>query len=217
MFRKSLFVKNRDVFIAILAVVLFAPLFIFRRLGPLDFWWWMSANLVLLIGVGTAIDHGYIPSLALDLKSGLGRKIFLGAVSAAGLYVVFWAGNGMVRQIFSFAGTGITGVYEYKSGASLSRIVLLLALVIGPGEELFWRGFLQRRWQVRFGAVPGLLAAAALYTLVHLGSGNPILILAAAVCGLFWGALYLRTGSILLVAVSHTLWDLAVFIFFPFS
>jgi hypothetical protein len=43
-----------------------------------------------------------------------------------------------------------------------------------------------------------------------------MLVLAAAVCGLFWGVLYLRTGSILLVAVSHTLWDIAVFVLFPF-
>jgi membrane protease YdiL (CAAX protease family) len=43
-----------------------------------------------------------------------------------------------------------------------------------------------------------------------------MLVLAAAVCGLFWGVIYLKTRSVLLVAVSHTLWDLAVFILVPF-
>ena len=92
-----------------------------------------------------------------------------------------------------------------------------MTLIIGPGEELFWRGYLQRNFQERWGGWKGFLAATAVYALVHAGSGNPMLVLAAAVCGLFWGYLYLRTKSILLVLISHTIWDLAVFILFPFT
>ncbi len=55
-----------------------------------------------------------------------------------------------------------------------------------------------------------------LYTAVHLASGNIMLVLAAAVCGVFWGWLYLRYRSPVLNIVSHTLWDLAVFVVFPF-
>jgi hypothetical protein len=95
--------------------------------------------------------------------------------------------------------------------------MFLMVLVIGPGEEVFWRGYLQRHLQDRWGNVPGFLAATALYALVHAGSGNPMLVLAAAVCGLFWGYLYLRSKSILLVLISHTIWDVAVFILFPFT
>jgi len=200
-----------------LAVVLFVPLFVFRRLGPVDFWWWMSANIALLVVLGAAIDKNYLRSIAADVRSRPGRKILLGVLSAAALYGVFWIGNWASRVLFPFAGRGIGAAYDFKSGASLVRIVLLMAFWIGPGEELFWRAFLQRRWQARLGGFRGFLAAAALYALVHAGSGNPMLVLAAAVCGLFWGALYLRTRSLLLVAVSHTLWDLGVFIVFPFG
>jgi len=56
----------------------------------------------------------------------------------------------------------------------------------------------------------------ALYALVHVGSGNPMLVLAAAACGFFWGWLYMKTGSALLVIVSHTVWDIAVFLIVPF-
>ena len=62
-----------------------------------------------------------------------------------------------------------------------------MALLIGPGEEIFWRGYLQRRWQERFGAGRGFLFAAALYAAVHAGSGNVMLVLAAAVCGAVLG------------------------------
>ena len=44
-----------------------------------------------------------------------------------------------------------------------------------------------------------------------------MLLLAALVCGVFWGWLYIRFDSILLNAVSHTAWDVAVFLIFPFS
>jgi membrane protease YdiL (CAAX protease family) len=201
----------------VLAAVLFVPLFIFRRLGPLDFWWWMSANIAVLVLAGGAIDKEYFRSIAADARSKAGRKILLGILSAAALYGIFWVGNRASRALFSFAGGDIGAVYDFKSGASLFRIVLLMAFWIGPGEELFWRAFLQRRWQARLGGLRGFFAVTALYALVHAGSGNPMLVLAAGVCGLFWGALYLATGSFLLVAVSHTLWDLAVFILFPFG
>lgn len=199
------------------AAALFVPLFVWRGFGPLDFWWSMSATIALLIGLGAALDRGFAASLAVDLKSGLAGKIVLGLIAAAALYGVFWAGNELSRVLFPFAASDIGRVYGFKSGVPVARVVLLMALVIGPGEEVFWRAYLQRRWQARFGRGPGFLAAAVLYALVHVASGNVMLILAAAVCGAFWGFLYMKTGSILLVAISHTAWDLAVFVFWPFS
>lgn len=209
--------KIPAILIALLAAVLFVPLFIFRSIGSVDFWWWMSLNLVLLIGLSLAADKFYLCSVLSDLKSMPARKVFLGILSALLLYGIFFAGNWLARLLCPLAGKGIGQVYGFKAGASPLRIVLLMVLLIGPGEELFWRGFLQRRWQARFGPVPGWLLSTALYALVHLGSGNLLLVLAAVVCGLFWGALYLRYRSVLLVAASHTLWDLLVFIVVPFA
>ena len=98
----------------------------------------------------------------------------------------------------------------------LFRIVLLIAVLIGPGEELFWRGFFQENAGARIGRRAGFVLASLLYTSVHLASGNIMLILAAAVCGVFWGWLYLRFRSPLLNVVSHTVWDLLVFVILPF-
>jgi membrane protease YdiL (CAAX protease family) len=209
--------KAADGLPAVAAVALFALLFIGRGFGPLDFWWSMSGAVLLLVGLGAVLDRGYPASLARDPRSGALRKLVLGLLAAAALYGIFWVGNEASRWLFPFASGGIGRVYDFKAGAALPRIILLMALIIGPGEEIFWRAYLQRRWQARFGRWPGFLAAAALYTLVHAASGNVMLVLAAAVCGVFWGFLYMRTGSILLVAVSHTAWDLAVFVIWPFS
>ena len=208
---------RRTFLAAFLAVALFVPLFIFRAAGPLDFWWWMSANLVLLLALSLLLDKGYLQFLIADLKSRTVLKAGAGLLAASLLYGVFFAGNALSRQILPFAGESISRVYHFKEGAAPTRIIALIFFLIGPGEELFWRGFLQRRFQVHFGGLIGWLLAAAVYAVVHAGSGNPMLVLAAAVCGLFWGFLFLRTRSLFLVAVSHTAWDLAVFILFPFS
>ena len=40
-------------------------------------------------------------------------------------------------------------------------------------------------------------------------------VLAALTAGLFWGLLYKRTGSALIIIVSHVVWDIAVFLVVP--
>ena len=199
----------------IIAAALFGPLMAWRRLGPLDFWWGMSASVSGLVILSAVVDNTQRSALLQDWKEGLARKIGLGVLSAFGLYGVFWAGNAFSRAIFPSAATDIGAVYDFKQGASIIRIGLLIVFIIGPGEELFWRGFLQRRWQKRVGPLSGWLLAAGFYALVHTGSGNPMLVVSALVCGLFWGALYVWFRSAILVAVSHTLWDLLIFIIFP--
>jgi uncharacterized protein len=202
--------------IIIAAIALFGPLFVLKSIGPLDFWWWMSANLAILIGWAASISPGFRSSVSKDLRDGLPKKIALGLASAAALYGVFFVGNLLSRKLFPFAAQNIAAVYHFKSGVAPARVWLLMTLVIGPGEEIFWRGYLQRALAGRIGKWPGYLLSTMLYAGVHAGSGNVMLVLAALVCGLAWGWLYLRFGSILLNAVSHTAWDVAVFLVVPF-
>jgi len=199
-----------------LAAVLFIVLFRFRRLGPLDFWAWLALTIALLVALGFAVDRGYGLRLKEDLRSGLLRKVGIGVASAVVLYAVFAAGRQAALALFPFAGSGIDQVYALRSGVPVARVVLLIGLVIGPGEELFWRGFFQEQAGSGTGRASGFALTSLLYTSVHLASGNPMLILAAAFCGVFWGGLYLRFRSPLLNIVSHTLWDLLVFVIFPF-
>jgi len=201
----------------LLAIILFVPLFITRGLGPLDFWWWLSANLLILISIAAFFDTEWRSSIGRDTAGDIRFKIGMGILSALFLYLVFAVGNYLSRDIFTFAGTGVQDVYAFKMGASKLRIAVLMIFIIGPGEELFWRGFLQRRLQNKSGKYLGFVLATGIYTLVHIGSGNVMLVLAAGVCGLFWGYLYLRYGSITLNMVSHTLWDVTVFLWLPFN
>jgi membrane protease YdiL (CAAX protease family) len=205
----------RSTLLVVPAVVLFVPLFFLRRLGPVDFWWWMSFNIGAVITLSLLSDRSYPALLKKDLKSGLPRKIILGLFSAFLLYAVFYAGNELSQIIFSFAEKDISRVYSFKQGAATWRIAVLMVFIIGPGEEIFWRGFLQRKWTEKFGSLPGLMMAMFFYAGIHISSGNIMLVLAAAVCGLFWGVLYLRYRSVIMIIISHTIWDLLIFLAFP--
>ncbi len=198
-----------------LAAVLFVALFRLRRLGPLDFWAWMALNVALVVALSFLVDRGYAARLRRDARAGLLGKAALGVASAGLLYAIFAVGRVVALRVLPFAGTGIGHVYALKEGVSLVRVALLIGLIIGPGEELFWRGLFQEWTGAASGRAYGLAFTAMLYTAVHLASGNVMLVIAAAVCGVFWGWLYRRFRSPIVNAISHTVWDLLVFVLFP--
>lgn len=146
------------------------------------------------------------PKLA-DLPIGVG--------SAAILYGIFWLGKAISTRLFPFAENQIGAVYGIGEGFPMGVIVLLLFFVTGPAEEIYWRGFLQRKLSFRFGKGKGWLLATAIYSGVHISSLNFMLIGAAAVAGAFWGLMYWRVGRLWPVVISHAIWSTVVFAFLP--
>jgi uncharacterized protein len=49
--------------------------------------------------------------------------------------------------------------------------LLVMSLTVGAFEAIFFRGFVQGRLEHSFGTVPGVVGAAALYALYHVGYG----------------------------------------------
>jgi membrane protease YdiL (CAAX protease family) len=142
-----------------------------------------------------------------DLAGGLG--------SAAGLYAIFQIGDRMARRIMPAGDREIAGIYELRSAAPRPAIATALALAIGPGEELFWRGLVQRGLMRRYGRVRGTLIASSIYGGVHLVSANLTLTGAAATAGLYWGALYAREQRLAPLIISHVSWDIWIFLIAP--
>src|SRR6056297_309137 len=200
-----------------LAIIMFTPMFIFRSFGVFDFWWWMTGNLVVLISLGYFNDKTFKKELSEDFRRKIMRKLAFGLISAAILYAVFFIGNSLVRWLFDFAGKDISHVYGFKGEAENLRIGLLMLIVIGPGEELLWRGYIQGTFSASLGKAKGFIVGVLLYTLIHVATGNLILILAALVGGLFWGWMYMKYRSMLMNIVSHIVWDIAIFLVFPLN
>ncbi len=138
-----------------------------------------------------------------------------GIFSAAVLYGIFIAGNILAPYFFSGAHTNVDSIYFLGEGTHKIPIFFLLFLITGPGEEVFWRGFLQGNLMKRLGPFPGFLLTTLLYGGVHLFSFNLMLVMAAFVAGAFWGALFLLRGDLLLLIVSHSLWSSIIFAVAP--
>lgn len=203
--------------LAALASAAFLGLFHAHRVTGMSFWLPMAATSGVCAGAGLWLFPEARRRIREDFRSARAGKIGLGFLSAALLYLVFWLGNLGLRWLLPGAGEGIDRVYTVAGGTPRLIILAWIACVIGPAEELLWRGVLQEeagRFRGRWTAFAG---AALLYAGVHVTSGNPVLVLAAAVCGVFWGLLYLWKRSMVLNIVSHVVWDLSVFLWIPFT
>jgi membrane protease YdiL (CAAX protease family) len=135
------------------------------------------------------------------------RDVALGLISAAGLYAIFQIGDRMARAVMPRGTQEIGDIYSLRSLRPKSEIATRLATVIGPAEELFWRGFVQRR--------VGAPGAALTYGGAHLVTGNTTLIGAATVAGIYWGLLRAIGVSMPALITSHVAWDIWIFLLAP--
>jgi membrane protease YdiL (CAAX protease family) len=138
-----------------------------------------------------------------------------GGISAAVLYGIFYLGHNLALYFLPGAKTQVGGIYWLGFGTNKVLIFLLLFFITGPGEEVFWRGFLQARLMERWGNLAGYAAATGIYTAVHIFSANLILMGAALIAGFFWGGLYLWKKDLLAQITSHSLWSAVIFALFP--
>lgn len=137
-----------------------------------------------------------------------------GVASAAGLYVIFQVGDFFARRIMPKGAEEIDAVYGLRGEHDPKALAARLALVIGPAEELFWRGFVQRRLEARHGGA-GTAAAMAAYGGAHVVTGNATLVGAATVAGAYWGLLAAAGMRMEALIVSHVTWDVVIFLVAP--
>jgi len=143
------------------------------------------------------------------------RDVALGLGIAAGLYGIFQVGDRMARKILPAGDENIDEIYTLREAAPKGEIAVRLAAVIGPAEELFWRGYLQREIANRWGGRVGALASTAAYGGAHLVTGNAALIGAATVAGAYWSVLAGLGTPMAAMIVSHILWDVWIFLVAP--
>ena len=155
------------------------------------------------------------PGLLKQIRMGW-SDIALGVGLAAALWGVFWIGDKLSSLMFDFARPQVNLIYGMKEGENPVILTLLMLFIIGPAEEIFWRGYIQNHFSKRWNPNIGFIVTTLIYGLVHISKFNFMLIMAAIVAGFIWGLAYRffpeRLGAIIL---SHALWDCAVFIWFP--
>lgn len=141
--------------------------------------------------------------------------VVLGLSSAGVLYVIFQIADRVTRKILPGGARDIDNIYGLDAYRPKQEIAARLALIIGPAEELFWRGFIQARFMQSYGRVFGAAFATAAYGSAHLVTGNFTLIGAATVAGAFWGGMALLGASPGTLIISHAFWDVFIFLIAP--
>ena len=203
--------KNKPLFGICLAAVLWTIMFSPWTAPHVNFWVMMTCSGLALTLYSTWAAPGWWK----DIRVGL-SDVLLGVALAAALWGVFWIGNRLSSMMFGFARPQVDMIYGMKEGENPLVLTLLMLFIIGPAEEIFWRGYIQKNLSQRWNPNWGFIVTTLVYSLVHLSKFNFMLIMAAAVAGFIWGLAYRffpeKFGAII---ISHALWDCAVFIWFP--
>lgn len=200
------------VFLVVLAAGLWLEMFVLKSF---NFWIEMTIAASLLAVLGLYFNHRNGEAINYRLYFFEPKFILIGILSAALLYLVFFGGDIISKYILPFADKQVVGVYNNKSLLDPAIIGLLLVFIIGPAEEVFWRGFVQDTLAEKFGENKGWIIASLIYGAVHIVALNFMLFMAALICGFFWGWMFRKYKSVWPGIISHALWDLTIFILIP--
>lgn len=180
-----------------------------RTIG--NVWYRMGVGAVLL----SAFALARVPVGWAELWRPRSRDLARGAAAAALLYL---AGALVVPALATSPALAaqMADVYGWRRAVP-DGVVLPLLLLIVLGEEIVWRGAVTLPLAARIGPWAGVLLGAVAFAVAHLPLGRPVLMVAALGAGAFWGALAIRTRSLVPALVSHVLWDLTVLFWLPYA
>jgi len=175
------------------------------------FWYIYTATMLFCTSLAIAFNPSKNTMNTAPLKN-----ILIGIVSGIGLYITFALFNMLVdiTNIESLS-KAIKSLYKTYSPSELWQLLVLFIIII-PGEEIFWRGYIQHKLSLKISSKWVIVISAILYSLPMLYAQNTALVLAGIVGGIVWAALYEWKKSLSLVIASHVVFDLLLLIVFPF-
>jgi hypothetical protein len=143
-----------------------------------------------------------------------------GAVVIVGYVLAFGAaltGAVVVSTLGLQAGTNQAAEFAFEDPEVLLVLIPAAFVLIGPAEELLFRGIIQRRLREGFGPAAGVALAAALFALVHVTAvtgGLAARLTTVAVLflpSLVFGSIYEYTGNLAVPAVVHGAYNATLF------
>ncbi|CAM4049499.1 CPBP family intramembrane glutamic endopeptidase [Lederbergia lenta] len=171
------------------------------------FWYLYTATMLFLISIA-------ILSEKMEDEASSQKYFIFGLLSGISLYILFFAGDWLFSLLPGSFDKQITKVYSLFSFKWIWHYLVLFFIII-PGEEIFWRGFVQKRLTRYMDIKVAILIAATLNAAAYILSGFTILIIAAFISGIVWGSLYVWKRSMPLIIISHLIFDLLLLIIWP--
>lgn len=155
-----------------------------------------------------------IAALALFLHFWRVRLAGIGfRTSLKGLPLGVAAGTGLafLLAVAEFAILGRQPILLEESAGEYLALAAVMLLLVGVGEEVLFRGVLQRAMEPLYGRSAALLFASFIFASMHGVWGSPLLYLFTFAAGLVLGHIYNRTGNLVLVAYIHGMEDVFLF------
>jgi len=157
----------------------------------------IPVNEAIILGVTLLFARYKGASLKkLGLKKASFRVLAIVSVVAVPLFLLV-AGISVGEEMF-FGPDPIAELVEKavmpRDSFQLVVMIVLFLVLVGPCEELAFRGFVQRGFENSFGKMTGLLLASVLFGLLH-GLNTLYAIVPVFVVGLVLGYVWQRTGG----------------------
>lgn len=170
--------------------------------------YWLTLALAAVWTVG-ALLSGPLHLGRITWRDRATRPVVSAAATGLVLGGVFLLGGLVVRNIPPMA-EPISRVLEYTTAGSLLLIVLI-ALVNGFAEELFFRGALY----TALGRFYPVAVSTVLYAAATLATGNLMLGFAGLILGTVCGLQRRATGGVLAPVLTHMVWGLMMVVALP--
>ena len=158
--------------------------------------------------VGVFAIHGVVAAVVLPPIASGHETVALALAAGVGSGFALWAGTlafVAVAVRWQPFRADVAERYSRAAEVSLPVAIALSVLVAVPGEELFWRNLVQRRFGVS-SEVVGAAVAWLAYVAMNTASGSLPFIAGAVVGGAVWGGLAWWTGGIAAGLASHGVW-----------
>lgn len=203
--------RRRRVVVALTLVIGALTLGFALRIEPGDpAFYGATVALALIWGIG-AVASGPLRLGRSLTRSGRrdGRSVVQSFALAALLLGVFLLGALIVAQV-PWLRENVQALLDHARFGVLPLVLAITALN-GIAEEIFFRGAL-------FAAVPprrAVAVTAVLYALTTVGSGVPLLVLAAVVIGVITGLQRQVTGGVLGPIITHVTWSSGMLLLLP--
>ena len=202
--------NKKLVILVLLAAVLWFLMFSIWTKHLFNFWIGIAISATILMVVAIILRKEILKQFQWTWKA-----IGFGLLAAVALWVIFYVGEYLSGLLLGFAREQVDGIYSLKEGQNKLLVALGLLFIMGPAEEIFWRGFVQHSLIEKYGEWKAFIFTIIVYSLVHIWSFNFMLVMAALVCGIFWGLMYRYNKNLVPLVISHAVWDVAVFIVLP--
>jgi uncharacterized protein len=197
-----------------------------ERSGTVAFWGFAVGSTAVMAVVAAA--WAYREDFLREWLWPIAGDFTRGLAGAVALFGVAWAATRLLAPVGSKREIWLVSLYGQigdprvlqAHAPAVAAAVALAALA----EEIVWRGAVTQLLAERLGSRTAWIGSAGLYALalvptawaLQTGEGlNPLLVIAAAGAGLFWGALARAFGRLVPSILAHALFDWAVLMMFP--